>query len=301
VEVVVVDDGGSDGTAEAVRASGADVVRVIRHDRSRGVSAARNAGLASATTPWVAFVDDDDIWAPDKLRHQVAAVRSSGGARWSCVGTVVVDAQVQVLHQAEPPASGDVAPRLLTQQVIPGGGSGVLVETHLAREVGGFDENISIVADWDFYLRLSLRSAMASVNEPLLGYYVHQDSMLHDPLGCVRELDYMERKYEVHPEGAGFRFDRAWFTHLARMAYRLGDRSAARSLLWQGLRTAGPAPPLRLAAGKLRERLDRLLTGPPTPPFDDAQLRWLDRYRGGAEGDLVGDTRGSRRSARPPH
>ncbi len=68
VEVVVVDDGGAARATDAIAAQGLTGVRVIRHERSKGVSAARNAGLATVRTPWVAFVDDDDLWAPRHLR-----------------------------------------------------------------------------------------------------------------------------------------------------------------------------------------------------------------------------------------
>lgn len=279
LQVVVVDDGGSDGTIEAVRSLGVDAVRTIRHDHSRGVSAARNAGLSTVMTPWVAFVDDDDIWAPDKLRRQVSAILQSGGARWSCVGAVHVDAAVEVLDLVACPGPEDVAVGLLSNQVIPGGGSGALVDTHLALEIGGFDENISILADWDFYLRLSIRAPVASVNEPLVGYFVHQDSMFHDPVGCAQELLYLERKSQALPDGERLRFNRAWFPQLARMAYRLGDKHTSRKLLWMGLREAGPAPVLGLVLRRVLKRLERLRNGPPAAPFADAQLVWLDRYR----------------------
>src|SRR5918992_1308501 len=64
VEVVVVDDGSTDGTEAAV--SAVEGVRVIRHPVSRGVAAARNAGISAAAADWIAFLDDDDLWAPWK-------------------------------------------------------------------------------------------------------------------------------------------------------------------------------------------------------------------------------------------
>ena len=82
--VVVVDDGGSDGTAKALDDLNDTRVTVVRHDRPRGVSAARNSGIAKAVTPWLAFVDDDDLWAP--AQAPVAARRVGGGR----LGTVVL-------------------------------------------------------------------------------------------------------------------------------------------------------------------------------------------------------------------
>src|SRR3954454_11717029 len=83
LDVVVVDDGGADD-AEATVARLQDVrLRVLRHDVSRGVSAARNTGLNAATSPFVAFLDDDDLWAPTKLRTQLDAIGTDPSLGWS--------------------------------------------------------------------------------------------------------------------------------------------------------------------------------------------------------------------------
>src|SRR5450759_4612848 len=79
--VVIVDDGGHDGTDKSLRALSDPRVQVVRHETRRGVSEARNTGLALAKTPWVAFVDDDDLWAPDKLPAQLGACRASTNRR----------------------------------------------------------------------------------------------------------------------------------------------------------------------------------------------------------------------------
>jgi glycosyltransferase involved in cell wall biosynthesis len=261
LEVVVVDDGGTDGTPAAVDGLGAANVRLIRHERSRGVSGARNAGLADARTAWTAFVDDDDLWAPDKLRAQLDTLAERAPARWACVGTVGVDASLRVTSYSVGPPSGDVSGRLVRRNVIPGGGSGILVDTGLAREIGGYDESLSILADWDFYLRLSARSPLASVQRPLLAYYVHSDSMYHNPPGVVRELRILEDKHRELSGDVPFRFDRGyWFLTLARMSRRLGDPRAAAALLWCGVREGGPVGMAREVVPRLRRRFRRALS-----------------------------------------
>jgi glycosyltransferase involved in cell wall biosynthesis len=252
---------------------------VIRHDRSKGVSAARNAGLADARAPWVAFVDDDDLWAPDKLRSQLHALAADGRATWSCVGAVHVDSALRIVHRSAPPPSGDLSGLMLRRQGIPGGGSGVVVDTALARAVGGFDENISIAADWDFYLRLSLCSPAVSVDRPLVGYYVHADSMYNNPAGLIAELFHLERKHADLPGGRMFTFDRAaWCVRLASMAHDLGDGRTARRLLLHGVRHAGVVP---VATQFLLRVQRRIRPDDEADRATDASLGWLKRYSSG--------------------
>ena len=71
LEVIVVDDGSRDATAEALEALGDPRVTVLRNASSRGVAGARNRGIERAAHPWIAFLDDDDRWSPDKLRVQL--------------------------------------------------------------------------------------------------------------------------------------------------------------------------------------------------------------------------------------
>src|SRR6266542_1529901 len=77
VEVVVVDDASPDGTASWVAKQREDRLRLVRQDTQRGVSAARNSGVQAARGTWVAFLDDDDAWAPDKLESQLSAATTA--------------------------------------------------------------------------------------------------------------------------------------------------------------------------------------------------------------------------------
>jgi len=230
VFVVVVDDGGDDGIEDAVEALGDPRVRLLRHENRRGVSAARNSGLALATTEWVAFVDDDDIWAPDKLQAQLAAIAADGSARWSCVGSVNVDDEATVLWWADPLYERDLSRALLRSNSIPGGGSGVLASTGISRAVGGFDETMSNLADWDFYLRLAQRSPVAAVHAPMVGYLVHPGSMAHNIARSVTEYAYMKSKYAQLRSVLGVQLDEVqWLGYLAGMAFNGGHR-------WTGFR-----------------------------------------------------------------
>jgi glycosyltransferase involved in cell wall biosynthesis len=181
LEVIVVDDGSDDGTAEAVTGLCTRKVRLVRHRTNRGVSAARNAGIAHARAPWVAFLDDDDLWAPTKLAAQLTAVaapiggaggRASRGPEWSCTGCVLIDEADRVIGATG--TGGDVmdAARVLVANAVPAGGSGVMVRTDVVRELRGFDERLALYEDWDLWSRLALRGAGAAVDRPLVAYRV---------------------------------------------------------------------------------------------------------------------------------
>ena len=131
LSVVVVDEASSDGTA-AFGGSGDPRVRTLRHERPEGVARARNHGVRTATTPWVAFVDDDDLWAPRKLRDQLGAIGRDGDAPGPA-SAVSVDPDLRIVRHSPVPRERDVADHILCYNHIPGGGSGVLVDRARAR------------------------------------------------------------------------------------------------------------------------------------------------------------------------
>ncbi len=276
VEVVVVDD----GSEEPVRC-GPDVptgrLTVIRHEVSRGVSAARNAGLAAATTQYVAFLDDDDVWAPDKLRAQLAAMEDTRGAGWSCTGAVHVDARVKPFFWHAPPRSDDILGTLARHGGVPGGGSGVVVEGDLARALGGFDESFALLADWDFYFRLGSSAICASVDRPLVAYYVHRDSMFHNPRALLHELPRLMDKHGSAP--TPLRPDREyWLSTMIAMAVKSGDPGALLRIASSGLaRSTDWSTVMRRlwayrwsAGGPNVHRSDV-----PPPDWQDEDLTWL--------------------------
>lgn len=227
LSVVVVDDGSDDDTAAFVTAHPDGRVHLVRHERSLGVSCARNAGLARVSSQWVSFVDDDDVWSPSKLLHQVAAVRESNGSRWSASGAAFVDSSNSVLwiqHPVPPP----VLPALLRINTIPGGGSGVLVETDFIAQVGGFDPDLSVLADWDLWIRLAEGGEPALVSATDIGYYQHATSMSLDLSRSRREKAQIFQKhrslYEAHGESEE---SKEWHQYLGDVCLRNRQRRQA--------------------------------------------------------------------------
>ena len=102
-EVLVVDDGMGSDTSAVLERLGDSRVHLLRNSGPPGVSGARNSGIAAAKGHWIAFLDDDDLWAPGKLRAQLS-VAEEAGADWVYAGDVTVDEDLRVRGGAPPPA-----------------------------------------------------------------------------------------------------------------------------------------------------------------------------------------------------
>jgi hypothetical protein len=194
IEVIVVDDGSAIAVEASEVADGDPRVRVIRHDRSRGVSAARNAACEAATGEWIAFLDDDDFWAPGKLALQVERGVAEG-AGFVFTGALMVTPEGGLVLDCPAPPSDDLTRRLLAHNSI-GGPSTVLARADAVRAAGPFDEELSVTADWDMWVRLSQVTRACSVSEPLAAIVVHEGSMQLTHVDQIRaELKLLRTKH----------------------------------------------------------------------------------------------------------
>ena len=288
VQVVVVDDGGSDGTEAAVAGLADPRVTLARHRTARGVSAARNTGIEEASAAWLAFVDDDDLWAPTKLRSQLDAVTAYPSSQWSCTGAVSMDRQCRLIWWAEPPEEPDVSTVLLSKNVIPGGGSGVLASRELVTAAGGFDEALSNLADWDFYTRLGLRSPVAVVSRPLVGYFAHPQGMSNDVKRSELEYPYFEVKYARERAQRQITLDHVEkLQYLSSMAFRSGHPGRGLRIeaelvrQYHRYRGAPRAIAVGLTPRRIRARLRRAAKAPMPSGWRAEAEAWLAPYVSG--------------------
>jgi glycosyltransferase involved in cell wall biosynthesis len=181
LEVVVVDDGSLDETADGVMALNDLRVRLLRNESPLGPSAARNRGIQAARAPWVAFLDDDDLWAPRRVRAQLD-VAQAARAEWGYAATVVVDECGSVLRVPPVLDPARAAETLLRGNRIWGGPSAVIARTTVLRRLNGFDEGLRCFEDWDLWIRLSQTGRPAACEQLLVAHVEHPGSTVfrHD-------------------------------------------------------------------------------------------------------------------------
>ncbi len=271
-EVVVVDDGSADETPARLGELGDERVRVVRHERPRGVAAARNRGIEKARGNWVAFLDDDDLWSPDKLRTQLDVLHASrAGFAYSAV--VAVDRERRATRALPFPQPGELMRLQLRQSVVPAGGSNVIARTDLLRALGGFDEQLYHLADWDLWIRLADAAPAAATPEVSVAYLEHGMNMHLTELPKIRrEFEYLVEKHRALSERYGVAFDREGFELYVAWAHRRSGhpRKAAAIYLRSALAYRRPKH-LARAAWMLTPGISTQPSAPPVPP----QPAWL--------------------------
>ncbi len=285
VEVVVVDDGSTDGTAERLAALDDGRVRVLRNERALGVSAARNRGVEAAEGEWIAFLDDDDVWAPDKLCRQLAAA-GAAAAPFAYTTSVIVDPAMAVLEVQPAPDPAEVLVQTLSFCAIPGGCSNVVARRDLTRAAGGFNTELTTAEDWDMWIRMLLEAggAAARCEAPLYGYVLHPaNSVLVNRQRTRTGYGYIRRRYAGVRRAHGVEMDEVGLARWTAGNYRrVGDRRGAIGVYMRSAwkqRNAGNL--LRASALVFGESAMERVSGRATGPAPTAAESWLEHYRPG--------------------
>jgi glycosyltransferase involved in cell wall biosynthesis len=166
LEIIVVDDGSKDDTAELARSLGTRVVA----QANAGHAAARNTGTAAAEGRYVAFLDADDLWLPDKLERQLDEIRRNPDIRALQTGAARIDDELRLLWVEPCTRSEDQLWDTLYFRNMPALMSTLMVERALFEEVGGFDASLVILQDWDIAIRLAQRGQLHSLPDVLSAY-----------------------------------------------------------------------------------------------------------------------------------
>jgi glycosyltransferase involved in cell wall biosynthesis len=167
LELIVIDDGSSDGSASAARkAIGADPRgRVMRLECNVGIARSLNAGLRAAAAPIVAIQDADDYSAPARLERQLGVLAADPGIAVVGCRMREVDPNDVVLRSRTTFAAGDVGPVLMRFNPIPNSSAAFRREAALA--LGGYDVRYRYAAEYDLWLRIAERHRVAALDEEL--------------------------------------------------------------------------------------------------------------------------------------
>ena len=220
LEVIVVDEASTDETAAILAGLGDPRVRTVRHETPRGVSTARNRGTAEARGDWVAFTDDDDLWAPDKLVRQLHAAQVAG-RDWAYTGSVNIADDFRIIHGLPPLPPEQVMATLPRYNTIPGGGSNVVVRRQTLLRAGPFDTRLLNTEDWEMWIRLANAGPPAWVRSPLMAKRVHSSNSSLDTAEIVRGARLIQ---ELHKTTVDWGRLHRW---LAESCLRTGQRGAA--------------------------------------------------------------------------
>jgi len=196
IDVIAVDDGSSDETVAVLKAMQDPRLRVLTLTVNQGVSAARNHGIAAADSHWVAFQDSDDIWHPEKLERQMARLEGSDHVAVYC-GMDVDGAQGSTYVPARTlrHRDGDVLPSLVHKSFI--STQTVIVRRDILQALGGFDEHLSALVDWELMLRVAQTGRIALVDMPLVRQTFSANSITRD-----RQRRVAARAHIVEKHGA---------------------------------------------------------------------------------------------------
>jgi glycosyltransferase involved in cell wall biosynthesis len=183
-EVIVIDDGSSDDTAKLIQTEFSEVR--YYHQENCGVSSARNLGIQHATGDWIAFLDSDDEWLPEKLARQIAALNANP--------------ESTICHTEEQWIRNGVRVNPAKQYAKPGGWiftqclplcaispSTVLIHRSVFDDVGYFDTNLPACEDYDLWLRITANYPVLLIEEPQIKKHGgHQDQLSQKHWGMDR-------------------------------------------------------------------------------------------------------------------
>jgi hypothetical protein len=174
---------------------------------------------------WIAFLDDDDLWSPTKLREQLDAAE---GPWVYSKALIFTDGPTIACEEIALPSEDGLLRALIRRNVLPAGCSNVIARADLVRAAGGFDTRLSQLSDWELWLRLADRAQPTACHQMHVAYRRHSGNMIVSKADPSSELDLMADKHAQLASSCGERFDRAALAHwLAAEQRRVGRRRDA--------------------------------------------------------------------------
>jgi glycosyltransferase involved in cell wall biosynthesis len=175
-ELIIINDGSTDNTLNRLEEI-QDKRLCVYSIENKGVSAARNRGIGESKSPYISFIDADDVWAPRKLEMQLEKLEKNPDAGVAYSWTAVIDMDGNFIF-AHPPYrfEGDVFAPLLRECFV-ASASNILVRRQCIESIGFFDENLQSAEDWEYFIRLAKKWPFAVVPKYHI-FYRHSSSSM---------------------------------------------------------------------------------------------------------------------------
>jgi len=190
-EFLIADDGSGPETQDFLRTlEDPPRIKVFRLSHTGNPGAVRNAALREAKGEYVAFLDSDDVWMPQKLQMQIESLRSHIGREWSYTGFTLVDDSGSPLTGARakrcPAIDGWILDPLIREEAFVVQSS-VVVRRELIQRLGGYDDDLPVCEDYELGVRLAQHSEIDFIDEPLVLLRRHREHSFDD-IACLENL-----------------------------------------------------------------------------------------------------------------
>ena len=232
-ELLILDNSSTDGTSEYLRTINDPRVKTIVHE-AMGISEQRNLGVKLANSDFIGFLDDDDVWMPEKLELQVKALESNVEAGLVYAGFRFYSDEGTFWGDHLPSLKEDHFEGLLfTKDPFCGSASNPLMRKSSIISVGGYDNSVKVGEDWEMYIRLSQKFPIVDIPKILISIRQHGGPRLGDRVDDALLTDKIV--LEKHKSKMSKNLQALYYQKMAFKNIRLGARSEARGQIYKSI------------------------------------------------------------------
>ena len=195
-EIIIVDDCSTDNTQDVAGSFKDERIIYIYHEKRKGLAGARNTGIKAAGGQYLAFLDDDDEWLPEKSEKQINKIQVSSdkvGIIY-CGVSMISQKTGRVVDTMHPTVRGNAHVQTLRYAVL-GGGSTPLIKKECFQKVGFFDEDLPYLEDWEMWMRISQYYKFDFIPDILVKRYIHGYQMTTIPEGKIQAREKIFKKH----------------------------------------------------------------------------------------------------------